>query len=191
MNEGGRQSAEEISLFVKGASSQASRNVDVIKMPHVYAIKTFPELMNCAEWKEEIEMWPYLKNIPLTKASKSDGTLHFGQDNAGALLPLELRRAGYENPYAMRTLLGWTINGPVNTSKAEERRSVTFVDVKREMYNRLQSQVEIFSWSEPQLSVSDKKKGLCMQSVLKVVMSIPRRDQFVFFFTSSLCRQRS
>ena len=40
-----------------------------------------------------------------------------GQDNAGMLVPLEVRHGVDNELFATRTLYGWCLNGPVMTSK--------------------------------------------------------------------------
>ena len=39
-----------------------------------------------------------------------------GQDHAEALIPLEVRKGGRGNPFAVRTMFGWSLNGPVSTA---------------------------------------------------------------------------
>ena len=40
-----------------------------------------------------------------------------GQDNAGLLVPFEVRHGIGNQPFATRTLYGWCLNGPVMTSR--------------------------------------------------------------------------
>ena len=43
--------------------------------------------------------------------SESNVDLLIGQDNAEALIPLEVRRGSVDEPFAVRTILGWSLHG--------------------------------------------------------------------------------
>ena len=44
-----------------------------------------------------------------------------GQDNAGLLVPFEVRHGVGNQPFAIRTLYGWCLNGPVVTTEHGSR----------------------------------------------------------------------
>ena len=44
--------------------------------------------------------------------------LLLGQDNAGLMLPFEVKRGVGNQPFATRTLYGWCLNGPVSSSSS-------------------------------------------------------------------------
>ena len=48
---------------------------------------------------------------------KADGDVNvlIGQDCAEALIPLEIRRGATGEPFATRTLFGWSLNGSIST----------------------------------------------------------------------------
>ena len=86
-----------------------------------------------------------------------------GQDIPEALWPLELRKGKEGQPYATRTRLGWSLNGPVESEPfVEEPAFSNYVHADE----RLNAQVEQF-WkletsealanSLPQFSVDDEK----------------------------------
>ena len=54
---------------------------------------------------------PHLKGILLPKIDACIGLL-IGNDIPKALEPKEIKECKVEGPYAVRTLFGWTINGP-------------------------------------------------------------------------------
>ena len=57
-----------------------------------------------------MDRWPYLKDINLPYIEVD---LLIGSDVPMALEPQEVKRSDGGGPYAVRTLLGWTLNGPL------------------------------------------------------------------------------
>ena len=57
-----------------------------------------------------------------------------GKDNAYALMPLEVRCSSSDRrqPYATRTMFGWSLNGPVDNNSCFQVSS-HFVDLGREI----------------------------------------------------------
>ena len=53
--------------------------------------------------------------------------LLIGQDNAEALVPLDVRRGSRGEPFAVKTMFGWSINGPVRRECFASSRSSHFV----------------------------------------------------------------
>ncbi|PFX15931.1 hypothetical protein AWC38_SpisGene19831 [Stylophora pistillata] len=62
--------------------------------------------------QEDIVRWPHLHGICLPQVDAQVGLL-LGNDNAKALEPIEIRQSRGEGPYAVRTVFGWTVNGPL------------------------------------------------------------------------------
>ncbi|XP_013402058.1 uncharacterized protein LOC106167743 [Lingula anatina] len=100
---------------------------DTISMNDVYVIENIPANLPT----KQVDHFPHLKGIPLTKGNIKVEIL-IGQDNAEALIPLEVRRGNKGEPFATRTILGWSLNGPVNFTV---NRKVTshFITVQTEM----------------------------------------------------------
>ena len=72
--------------------------------------------------REDIERWEHPSNLHLLGLSecKKVGML-IGQDCPEILMPQEVRAAtnhGEAAPFAIRTLLGWILNGPVGSEEA-------------------------------------------------------------------------
>ena len=115
--------------------------------------------------EEEVSMWPHLKDLPLHHASIEEVTLLIGQDCPDALVPLTTVPGGRGEPYAVRTCLGWTVNGPV--SKRKKTASVSFF-TQQESLALLQEKVEKF-WRLDSSSIFDHEKAMSMQD--KAVLS--------------------
>ncbi|XP_033642413.1 uncharacterized protein LOC117302547 [Asterias rubens] len=108
--------------------------------------------------QKEINKWSHLSDIILPDVDANNVHLLIGQDNPSALIPKEVREGGVGTPYATRTKLGWTLNGPFETGPLS--RSTSFFI---ETDTSLQQQVEKF-WKldgtggdERGMSISDKK----------------------------------
>lgn len=48
-----------------------------------------------------------------------------GQDNAEALMPIEIRSGGKSEPFACKTLFGWSMNGPSRVDGPVSRKVVS------------------------------------------------------------------
>ena len=62
-----------------------------------------------------VDTYSHLCDLPLAQM-KSDGDVNvlIGQDCAEALIPLEIRKGATGEPFATRTLFGWSLNGPIS-----------------------------------------------------------------------------
>jgi hypothetical protein len=60
----------------------------------------------------DLSAYSHLSDITFVKGCQNVDIL-IGQDHSEALLPLQVRRGEKHEPYAVQTLLGWAINGPV------------------------------------------------------------------------------
>ena len=63
----------------------------------------------------DVSKYDYLQNLRFPCNVRVDFLI--GQDNAGMLVPLEVRHGVDNELFATRTLYGWCLNGPVMTSK--------------------------------------------------------------------------
>ena len=116
---------------------------------------------------EELTKWDHLAGVDIPDIDTSEVELLIGQDNPGLLVPLEVREGREGEPFAVRTRLGWGINGP----RSEDRPnnfSTHYVDLN------LEKQVEKFwrlddpsSHNGQALSISDKKVIALWESSIK------------------------
>jgi hypothetical protein len=73
-----------------------------------------------------LHVYKHLSDLPLHSSSPQVDVL-IGQDNAVALHPLEARSGQPWEPFAVRTLLGWSVNGPVASSPVSKSAIANFV----------------------------------------------------------------
>ena len=67
----------------------------------------------------DISKYDYLQNLRFPCNVRVDFLI--GQDNAGLLVPFEVRHGVGNQPFATRTLYGWCLNGPVVTTEHGSR----------------------------------------------------------------------
>ena len=82
--------------------------------------------------------WPHLANLKVPRAERNQVDLLIGQDHSELLVPLEVRKGKDDEPFAIRTHLGWVVSGNLAAHQAPPRCSVHFVDAQ------LNNQVEKF-----------------------------------------------
>ncbi len=81
---------------------------EVLSLSEVLVIKEIP----VSKTPSSVD-FPHLKDVPFTRGDVKVDLL-IGQDNAEALIPLEVIRGQKGEPFAVKTLFGWTVNGPMS-----------------------------------------------------------------------------
>lgn len=79
----------------------------------------------------DIKNLPYLKGIDVPGIDTNNVVLLIGTDSPGARIPLEVRSGDCDQPYAIRTRLGWVIRGPLNTTYTKEEIHVHLQNTRR------------------------------------------------------------
>ena len=90
----------------------------------------------------EAARWSHLKGLPLHHAPADEVMLLIGQDYPDALVPLATVPGGKGEPYAIKTRLGWTVNGPVSVSETRGEQQAFFTQGER--YEQFDRQLENF-----------------------------------------------
>ena len=164
VTDGNDQEAIEVSLEIMETIGKR-KNRSVIALPRVFSLGTFPKLRHNV-CRADVQEWQHLKDVHICNAEEKGVELLIGQDTPKALIPLEVRYGGENEPYATRTALGWTLNGPLGRHDREHKAECFFV--REDAENRdagLEAQVERF-WQldagqavddRPQYSVDDKR----------------------------------
>ncbi|XP_063962679.1 uncharacterized protein LOC135155967 [Lytechinus pictus] len=100
---------EEVKLSVKGSSGTSSKKIEAefLARPslNISAVNMATE--------EDISRYQHLFGIDLQVTTGKEVSLLIGQDMPEALMPLEVRTGAPGEVYAIRTALGWTLNGPL------------------------------------------------------------------------------
>ena len=101
-------SGNEVNLHVGQVNGHES-----FPMPKVWSVKRLPILTRSAAPKCAVEKYDYLSDLYLPEIDNDDVMLLIGSDAPFAHIPLEVRAGRNDQPYAIRSSLGWAIRGPL------------------------------------------------------------------------------
>lgn len=89
-----------------------------LSLPKVYTQVSMPVYKGNIPTERDIKKWPHLKHIHLPQIDTGIKLL-IGTNVPQALEPLEVVCSVDGGPFASRTALGWTVNGPLGGSSEE------------------------------------------------------------------------
>ena len=107
----------------------------------------------------DIDQYPYLADLDLPRLSSDVRVdILIGMDNADALMPLEVKCSDTQKrqPYATRTLFGWSLNGPVGNLTNSLQVSSHFVHLEQRI-SKLWEIEQCDEDSQSKLSYDDRK----------------------------------
>jgi hypothetical protein len=138
----------------------------VMYMSNVYVVPEIP--VNAP--KLTLGGYPHLADLSIDVHGPVD--ILIGQSHAEALIPLETRRGNTGDPFAVKTLFGWSINGPVSVTGPASKQIVShFIAtsiVDSDFHNSWNTDSENLHCEKQSCSVEDKcvdKKYLPHQAV--------------------------
>ncbi|KAJ8021094.1 hypothetical protein HOLleu_40865 [Holothuria leucospilota] len=105
----------EFGLEVEMTARALSGN-GAVHLPKVWSVDNLPIDKGSLPGVEDIQRWPHLKDIEFPQIEENHVMLLIGCDVPEAFWALEEKRGRRKEPFAIRSLLGWTIMGPVGTS---------------------------------------------------------------------------
>ena len=140
-----------------------SKMVRAAVMTRVYAKDELPAPTTYAPSKSVSKRYSYLREAVESQVRYPPGQVELiiGQDTPEALAPREFRIGKkWWHPWALRTVLGWTINGPWTWSERAHKKAQAFTlqVLERELYEQLSRQVERF-WQLDNLGLNEDSKG--------------------------------
>ena len=98
--------SKAVDLKVSSLDGQES-----LHMSNVYVTDKIPVRTSCPNF----DKYPHFKGLQFVAGGQNIEML-IGQDNAEALCPLDVKRGKLGEPFACKTLFGWSINGPERVS---------------------------------------------------------------------------
>ncbi|XP_060555752.1 uncharacterized protein LOC132716484 [Ruditapes philippinarum] len=143
-----------------------------ITLRKVWSVKSLPISTRSAAKYADIRNLPYLSGINIPDIDTNDVMMLIGTDSPIAHIPLEVKFGNSDEPYAIRTRLGWAIRGPVPTTQESNDININFFE-SRDML--LQQQIERlwttdFNDKSQQvkscMSIEDKSAMKSMESTL-------------------------
>ena len=110
---------------------------DFIELPDVLTQRSMPVSTLNIPRQADIDPWPYLKDVKLHDIHASVDLL-IGTDAPKALEPWEVINSQNEGPYAVRTRVGWVINGPLHVGSCRSKSGYSSVTANRISVEHLQ-----------------------------------------------------
>ena len=160
---------------VTGTSSMYSEIVDLELKSlhndkysyHLKDVRSLPKLnigLSCLASKDDCAKWHHLKDIPIIDTCNADEVkLIIGLDHPDLLRPEEIRVGQAREPYATKTVLGWAINGPIDSYEPDnnKKHAQYFLNTSQE----LNDSVEKF-WRLDDPEALKGERSVCDQRVI-------------------------
>ncbi|XP_030828101.1 uncharacterized protein LOC115919169 [Strongylocentrotus purpuratus] len=162
-----RRKGLEVSLTVKNVSDGES-----IDLPKVWTVDKLPISKSCIPTDEDLNRWPHLRGVHLPRIDEGEVRLLIGSDTPEAFWVIDQRRGKRKEPYAVRSLLGWTVMGPTMTSAPDAPYSVNFTKHEERLEQQLQRFWEVdHAFRDERLadSVEDKRARKTMDETVGMV----------------------
>lgn len=150
---------------------------DFIELPDVLTQRTIPVSTLNIPRQADIDPWPYLKDVILYDIHASVDLL-IGTDAPKVLEPWEVINSQDEGPYAVRTKVGWVINGPLHGGSCRGKSGYSAVTANRISVEHLQEMLvkqyhhdfnEISSEEQIEMSREDIKFMDIVSSTAKLI----------------------
>lgn len=101
---------------VSGLEVSSLDENNFIPLPDVFTQKEMPVTANNISMKQDLARWPYLQEITIPEID-SNIELLIGTNASKIIEPWEIINSQGEGPYAVKTLVGWVVNGPLKYGK--------------------------------------------------------------------------
>ena len=99
-------------------------------LPDVYTQRNIPVTKENIQSEDDIRKRLYLKDVELTQINAGVGLL-IGVNTPKALEPWRIINSEGNGPYAVQTLLGWVVNGPLSNSTVMDEHGRPYMGANR------------------------------------------------------------
>ena len=155
-----RRRGEQLSLDVLGVSTGKG-----VRLNKVWTTDSLPVVPESIPTSTDVQQWPHLKNVDITDLVDKKVTILIGSDAPVALCPLEVRSGKKNQPHAIRTILGWTVVGPL-MRKTHQDAQINYIRVDQalgckedvKVMSSIQQQLQRLYNSEFSESTADLKE---------------------------------
>ena len=108
----GQETVETV-YSLKGLEVAGLDSSDFYMLPEVLTQEKMPVTADDIVTQEELDKWPYWANVHIPNIGANVDLL-IGANAPRLLEPWEVVNSSGNGPYAVRTVLGWSVNGPLN-----------------------------------------------------------------------------
>ena len=102
-----QQRGMEMSLSVHSLDNKGS-----VDLERVWTVDEIPVSEDVIPTQKNMKSWPHLEDVEIPALESSKVSLLIGSDVPEVFWALEERRGKQKEPYAVRSILGWTLIGP-------------------------------------------------------------------------------
>lgn len=134
-----RIKAMVVSFQVSGKDGE--HTVDIRR---AYVTETLPISTDNLGTSVDVSRWRHLAFLELPDVHEGRVELLIGQDAPDALIPREVLSSSEDAPYAVRTVLGWTLNGPLSPDPSTGLCASASVNFASGSHSDLSYQLERF-----------------------------------------------
>jgi len=99
-------------FLLSGLEVSGLNEENFLDLPEVYTQRTIPVSRNNILTQQDLEGWKYLEGITVP-SFEAEVELLIGTNAPKLMDPWEIINSQGEGPYAVRTQLGWVVNGPL------------------------------------------------------------------------------
>ena len=142
-----------VSVDIKSVSGE-----HVLKLTDVFVVPNIP-----AKYPSSLldfQKYPYLSDLPIQQVNgETKVDILIGMDNAQIMMQLDVRRAaeGRNKPYAVLTMFGWSLNGPVQHTSASPEYEIASNFVNMDLEIKRLWDIETLDENVQSLSYEDRK----------------------------------
>lgn len=125
------------SSIINGLEISGLSGKHFYELPEVFTQNEMPVSPDNIISEEELSQWPYLKDIQIPHI-KADVDLLIGTNASKLMEPWEVINSRSDGPYAIKTLLGWVINGPLQGNNSHNGNGYPAFTVNRTQIDRIE-----------------------------------------------------
>lgn len=125
------------SSIVKGLEISDLSSKHFYNLPEVFTQKEMPVSPDNIIGEEELSKWPYLKDIQIPRI-ETNVDLLIGTKASKLMEPWEVINSHMDGPYAVKTLLGWVINGQLQDNYRKNGNGYPAFTVNRTKIDRIE-----------------------------------------------------
>lgn len=96
----------------------------IVTFPKVFTQRSIPVGRKNIPLQKDIDKWSYLKEVKLSHTDADLGLLN-GNDVPKVFEPWRVTHSQNNGPYAVKTILGWTVNGPIRGQEDGEQQNIS------------------------------------------------------------------
>ena len=100
---------------------------ETLELPNVLSVDSLAVSRNAPVSSKDLQSWPHLRDLRLPPAARGDVLLLIGADVPEAFWTLEECRGKRGEPYALRTILGWSLLDPATAQHTSTNLSTHHV----------------------------------------------------------------